>query len=135
MVDEVERTNGRLDVAVANAGTIMIGPAVHITPQDEHEAMDTMYWGVVHLARAAMPHLSGSANGRFVTIGSIGGKVPVPHLLPYTAAKAAAMAYSETLRASWGDRGVRVVTVVPGLMRTGSHAHALTKGRHAMEYR
>ena len=135
LVDQVVGEHGRLDVAIANAGTLVVGPVVHITPEDEHEAMETMYWGMVHLARAAMPHLMQSPDGRFATIGSIGGKIPVPHLLPYTTAKAAAMMYTETLRASWGSRNVKIVTIVPGLMRTGSHAHATIKGRHALEYR
>ena len=135
MVTKVVTERGRLDIAIANAGTLVIGPVAHMSLDDQHEAMNTMYWGTVHLARASMPYLELAPDGRFVTIGSIGGKLPVPHLMPYVAAKAAAMAYSETLRASWGDRNVKVVTVVPGLMRTGSAPHAAVKGRHAEEYR
>jgi hypothetical protein len=66
--------------------------------------------------------------GRIVNITSIGGKVSVPHLLPYTCAKFAAVAFSHGLRAELAGEGVTVVTVVPGLMRTGSYLNAVFKG-------
>jgi len=59
-----------------------------------------------------------------VNIASIGGKVGVPHLLPYVAAKFALTAFSEALHAEFRNRGVRVTTVCPGLMRTGGEVHA-----------
>ena len=63
-----------------------------------------------------------------MNITSIGGKVSVPHLLPYTCAKFAAVGFSEGLRAELGSKGVRVVTIAPGLMRTGSYLNAFFKG-------
>jgi short-subunit dehydrogenase len=71
--------------------------------------------------------------GRVVNITSIGGKVSVPHLLPYTCSKFAALAFSQGLRAELGRRGVTVVTVVPGLMRTGSYLNAVFKGNTEAE--
>jgi len=57
----------------------------------------------------------------------------VPHLLPYTSAKAAAVAFSHGLRAELAGEGVTVVTVVPGLMRTGSYLNASFKGNSEAE--
>jgi short-subunit dehydrogenase len=59
-------------------------------------------------------------SGRIATITSIGGKIVVSHLIPYSCAKFAAVALSEGLRAELGPKGIWVLTVVPGLMRTGS---------------
>jgi short-subunit dehydrogenase len=73
-------------------------------------------------------------HGRIVTIASIGGKVAVPHLVPYGTAKFAAVGFSEGLRAELGARPVSVTTVVPGLMRTGSHLNALFTGRQDAEF-
>jgi short-subunit dehydrogenase len=72
--------------------------------------------------------------GRIVNITSIGGKVAVPHMLPYTASKFAAVGLSEGLRAELMNHGIVVTTVVPGLMRTGSHLNAEFKGRNDEEY-
>jgi short-subunit dehydrogenase len=73
--------------------------------------------------------------GRIANVTSIGGKVSVPWLLPYTASKSAAVGFSEGLRAELAGTGVKVTTVVPGLMRTGSFLSAWFKGdRAALEY-
>jgi short-subunit dehydrogenase len=58
----------------------------------------------------------------------------MPHLLPYNSAKFAAVGFSEGLHAELAKEGIKVVTVVPGLMRTGSHVNAIFKGRHRQEY-
>jgi short-subunit dehydrogenase len=72
--------------------------------------------------------------GRIVNITSIGGKVSVPHLLPYNSAKFAAVGLSEGLRAELAAYGIQVTTIVPGLMRTGSHLNAQFKGDQAKEF-
>jgi short-subunit dehydrogenase len=72
--------------------------------------------------------------GRIVNIASIGGKVAVPHLAPYSASKFALVGFSEGLRAELTAHGILVTTVVPGLMRTGSPRNASFKGRHRAEY-
>jgi hypothetical protein len=73
-------------------------------------------------------------DGRIVNITSIGGKVALPHLLPYGCAKFAAVGFSEGMRAELAKDNIKVTTVVPGLMRTGSHANAAFKGDHRKEY-
>jgi short-subunit dehydrogenase len=69
-----------------------------------------------------------------VNIASIGGKVAVPHLLPYVASKFALVGLSEGLRTELLKDGIHVTTVCPGLMRTGSHLNALFKGDHEKEF-
>jgi short-subunit dehydrogenase len=68
-----------------------------------------------------------------VNITSVGGKVSVPHLVPYSCAKFAAVAFSEGLAAELSGTGIRVVTIAPGLMRTGSYVNALFKGNRRGE--
>ena len=60
----------------------------------------------------------------------IGGKISVPHLVPYSASKFALVGLSEGLRAELAKDGIAVITICPGLMRTGSPRHAIFKGRH-----
>src|SRR5918997_1127581 len=81
-----------------------------------------------------MRSLRRRGEGRIVNISSIGGKISVPHLVPYSASKFALVGLSEGLRAELLKDGVVVTTVCPGLMRTGSPRNALFKGRHRAEY-
>lgn len=129
-----EEQFGRLDVLVNNAGQIEVGPLESQRIEDFQQAMDTMYWGLVCTTLAAYPSMARRGDGRIVNITSIGGKIAVPHLLPYCGAKFAALGFSEGLRAELAKDNVKVTTVVPGLMRTGSHMNATFKGDHRKEY-
>jgi short-subunit dehydrogenase len=119
---------GGIDVLVNNAGQIQVGPVQDMTLGDFEQAMDVMFWGVVYPTRAVLPYMLERRAGRIVNITSIGGKVAVPHLLPYDCAKFAAMGFSEGLRAEMLAQGIKVVTIAPGLMRTGSYRNAIFKG-------
>ena len=65
---------------------------------------------------------------------SIGGKIAVPHLLPYTASKFALVGLSEGMNAELKKDNILVTTVVPNLMRTGSPRNVTVKGDHEAEY-
>ena len=130
---------GRLDILVNNAGIIQVGPAEAMDLGDYHEAMNVNFWGTVHCSLSALPFLlqpnSGRRSGRIVNITSIGGTVAVPHLLPYSASKFACVGFSEAFGIEVAKLGVRVTTVVPGLMRTGSFLNALFKGNRENEFK
>jgi NAD(P)-dependent dehydrogenase (short-subunit alcohol dehydrogenase family) len=134
VVAEAESRFGRLDVLVLNAGIIQVGPASQMTGADFASAMDVMFWGAVHVTDAAMPLLIRN-RGRLLAVTSVGGKLPAPHLLPYTAAKHAAVGYAEGLRVEAIRNGVSVTVGVPGLMRTGSPRNALFTGDRVAENR
>lgn len=133
LIDAAIEHYGRIDVLVNNAGVIQVGPVENMTLQDFEQAMNVMFWGVVYPTLAVLPHLKERRSGRIVNITSIGGKVSVPHLLPYNCAKFAAVGFSEGLRAELMGHGIRVVTIAPGLMRTGSYLNALFKGDQERE--
>jgi NAD(P)-dependent dehydrogenase (short-subunit alcohol dehydrogenase family) len=134
LVDETTGHYGRVDVLVNNAGIIQVGPLPAMTLHDFQVAMDVMYWGVVYPTLAALPGMRERGYGRIVNVTSIGGKVAVPQLLPYDCAKFAAVGFSQGSRAELARDGVVVTTIVPGLMRTGSHLNALFKGDQEQEY-
>jgi NAD(P)-dependent dehydrogenase (short-subunit alcohol dehydrogenase family) len=126
---------GRVDIVVNNAGIIQVGPLSTTTMEDFAQALDVMFWGTLHTTMAVLPQMRARRSGRIVNITSIGGKVSVPHLLPYNCAKFAAVGLSEGLRAELGQDGIQVTTVVPGLMRTGSYVQACFKGQTEREFR
>jgi short-subunit dehydrogenase len=125
---------GRIDVIVNNAGIIQVGSIDSQTIHDFRDAMAVNFWGTVNITLAALPYMERRGDGRIVNITSIGARMPVPHLLPYTASKYAALGFSLGLRAELAEKGVSVTTIVPGLMRTGSHRNALFKGAAKQEY-
>ncbi len=124
---------GRLDLLINNAGIILVGPFESAGIDQFESAMKVMFWAPLHTIRAALPHLR-NTRGRIVNVTSIGGKVSVPHLLPYSCAKFAAVALSEGLRAELAKDGISVSTIAPGLMRTGSHIHARFHGKQKAEF-
>ena len=133
-VETAVRHFGRLDILINNAGVIQVAPAAGMTVDDFREAADVMYWGPLHVIMAALPHFRRQGRGSIVNITSIGGKVSVPHLLPYSAAKFALVGLSEGLSVELRREGIHVMTVVPGLMRTGSHVNAKFGGGQAREF-
>jgi NAD(P)-dependent dehydrogenase (short-subunit alcohol dehydrogenase family) len=125
---------GRLDVLINNAGVIQVGPLAHMDIPDFEDALDVHFWGPLYFIRAALPHLRRQEGARIVNIASIGGKVAVPHLAPYSASKFALVGLSNALHGELARDGICVTTVCPGLMRTGSHVNAQFKGKRTEEF-
>ena len=125
---------GRIDMLINNAGVIQIGPLEHMAYGDYHQAMNVHFWGALHCTEAVLPYMRQRHCGRIVNIASIGGLIAVPHMAPYSASKFALVGYSDSVRAEVAKDGIRVTTVCPGLMRTGSAVNALVKGRHEAEF-
>jgi NAD(P)-dependent dehydrogenase (short-subunit alcohol dehydrogenase family) len=133
LVADVEENVGPIDLLVNNAGIIQVGPAETMALEDYRRAMDVLFWGPVYGAEAVLPRMRARRRGTIVNVTSIGAAVGVPHLAPYDAAKFALRGWSEALGAETAKHGIAVVTVVPGLMRTGSFGHALVKGHRYAE--
>lgn len=134
LVQLVGERLGPIDVLVNNAGIITVGPVETMGVEDFEQAMATNFWGALHTILAVVPEMRRRGQGRIANIASIGGKISVPHLVPYSASKFALVGLSEGLRAELAKDGITVITICPGLMRTGSPRHALFKGRHRAEY-
>jgi NAD(P)-dependent dehydrogenase (short-subunit alcohol dehydrogenase family) len=123
-----------VDVLINNAGVIQVGPLEHMDHEDFENAMATHFWGPLHLILEVTPVMRHRRFGRIVNISSIGGKIAAPHLAPYCASKFALTGLSDAIRAELDPYGIRVTTVAPGLMRTGSPVNAQFKGQHEAEY-
>jgi len=134
LVEETERRLGPLEILVNNASIIQVAPVDALSVKDFQHALAVNFWGTVHPTLAALPGMRARRRGRIVNIASIGGKVSVPHLVPYGAAKFATVGFSEGLAAELARDGVHVTTVVPGLMRTGSYLHAEFEGEAPAEF-
>jgi NAD(P)-dependent dehydrogenase (short-subunit alcohol dehydrogenase family) len=134
LVEVVTERFGQIDVLINNAGIIQVGPLEVMTLEDFERAMDVHFWGPLYTTLAVLPQMRQRRDGRIVNISSIGGKISVPHLVPYSASKFALTGLSEGLRSELLKDNVMVTTVCPGLMRTGSPRNANFKGQHRAEY-
>lgn len=134
LIADVERRLGPIDVLVNNAGQMLVGPLEHMRREDFDAAMAVHFRGPLHATLALLPGMRRRRRGHIVNIASIGGVVAVPHMAPYVASKFALVGLSRALREELAGSGVRVTTVCPGPMRTGSQLGAWFKGRHRDEY-
>jgi NAD(P)-dependent dehydrogenase (short-subunit alcohol dehydrogenase family) len=133
MVAQVIAHYGHIDLLFTVAGEVAIGQARDMELEDIRRAMDVIFWGVVYPVLAVLPSMRARGQGRIAAVTSIGGKIAVPHMLSYSAAKFAAVGFTEGLSAELASEGIHVTTLAPGLMRTGSHLHARFKGNDAQQ--
>lgn len=107
-----------LGMVVANAGVTVSQTAVDASPEDDEWVVDVNLWGVVHTARAFLPHLLDRDEGAMVTVSSLFGLVGWPTQSAYCASKFAVRGYTEALRHELRGTGVRAVCVYPGGVAT-----------------
>jgi short-subunit dehydrogenase len=134
-VEQTAARFGKIDILINNAGTIEVGPLEHMRLEDFDHAMRLHFWAPFVLQMLIVPQMRASGGGRIVNISSIGGKIAVPHMAPYSASKFALTGFSDAIRAELSKDKIFVTTVTPGMMRTGSQVHAKFKGDHSAEYR
>lgn len=134
-VKKVIKHFGEIDIVVNDAGVIMVGAIESFSMHEFEEAMNIMYWGIVNTTLSVLPHMKERKNGQIINITSVGGKVSIPHLLPYSAAKFAAVGFSEGISAELRKDNIHVTTIIPGLMRTGSYLNALFQRDNKTEFK
>jgi len=125
----------KVDILINNAGIIEVGPLGHMQFKDFDRAMRLHFWAPFVLQFLIVPRMRAQGGGRIVNISSIGGRVAVPHMAPYSASKFALTGFSDAIRSDLAGDNIFVTTVTPGMMRTGSHVHAMFKGDQVAEYR
>jgi NAD(P)-dependent dehydrogenase (short-subunit alcohol dehydrogenase family) len=124
---------GQIDILINNAGIVEVGPLEHMQRDDFETSMQLHFWAPVELVSQVVPKMWSGGGGRIVNISSIGGKIAVPHMAPYTASKFALTGFSDAIRAELARYKIYVTTVTPGMMRTDSQGHAKFKGDQAAE--
>src|SRR5207249_1760018 len=109
---------GRLDVLVNNAGYGDVAPFEQLSAERFKAVMDTNFYGVVNVTRAAVPLMREQRSGCILQISSVGGRLTRPGSTPYHAAKWAVGGFTESLAQELSPFGVKVCALEPGGMRT-----------------
>ncbi|MBW7947703.1 MAG: SDR family oxidoreductase, partial [Sphingomonadaceae bacterium] len=133
-IEETHRRFGRIDILVNNAGSIAMAPFESMEPIDFEALMDIYLHAPVQAARLVLPYFRRQGGGRILNIGSMGAKIPVPHMSSYCAGKFALDGFAGVLGIELARENILVTTVHPGLMRTGSHVQAVFKGDQEKEF-
>ena len=115
---------GRLDVVVNNAGYGDIAPFEQLSSERFKALVDTNFYGVVNMTRAALPIMRKQKSGCILQISSVGGRLARPGNAGYHAAKWAVGGFSESLAQEVAPFGVKVCALEPGGMRTNWGARA-----------
>src|ERR1700734_1912766 len=115
---------GRLDVVVNNAGYGDIAPFEQLSTERFKAVVDTNFYGVVNVCRAAVPIMRTQKSGCILQISSVGGRLARPGNTPYHAAKWAVGGFTESLAQEVAPFGVKVCALEPGGMRTNWGARA-----------
>ena len=117
-VAETIKTFGRIDVVVNNAGYGLAGAVEEPSEEEIVRQIDTNVYGVIHVTRAALPHLRKQCSGHIINLSSIAGLIGTPGLSYYNLTKFAVEGLSEGLAAELAPLGVKVTIVEPGPFRT-----------------
>ena len=135
VLEQVTVRFGRLDVLINNAGQIVVSPYDNLTQKDFDRLHKVHVQAPMRLCQLAVEQFRKQGDGgRIVNISSVGGRVSIPHLLPYSASKFNLTGFSEGLAAAVRKEKIYVTTVTPGLMRTGSPRNVRVKGKVEEEY-
>ncbi|HVE07571.1 MAG TPA: SDR family NAD(P)-dependent oxidoreductase [Paraburkholderia sp.] len=109
---------GKLDVVVNNAGYGRVAPFEQASSEDFRAQIETNFFGVVNVTRAALPVLRQQRAGHIFQISSVGGRVGNAGLAAYQAAKWAVGGFTEVLSQELAPFGVHVTALEPGGMKT-----------------
>src|SRR5437879_9841998 len=122
-VEKTVATFGRLDVLVNNAGTAIPKPFEEATLEEMDRVIAINVRGVFVATQAALKHMK--SGGRIIMIGSsVGERVLVPGLVPYSATKGAVKMFTQGLAREVGRRGITVNNVQPGPIHPDSNPAA-----------
>jgi NAD(P)-dependent dehydrogenase (short-subunit alcohol dehydrogenase family) len=109
---------GRIDVVVNNAGYANLAAVEDITLSDFRAQVETNFFGVVNVTKAALPVLRRQGAGHIIQVSSIGGRLATPGLAAYQSAKWAVGGFSGVLAAEVAPLGILVTVLEPGGMQT-----------------
>jgi 3-oxoacyl-[acyl-carrier protein] reductase len=116
-ITEIQKTWGKLDVLVANAGLGYFDSIENLTAEQWNETIDTNLTGVFHSVKAALPLLKVS-KGYIITIASLAGTNFFAGGSAYNASKFGLVGFSQAIMLDLRNYGIKVTTIMPGSVAT-----------------
>lgn len=115
LVEKALEHYGQVDILINNAGICMTAPMEETTLENWQQVINVNLWGYIYTIHALLPHFIAQKKGIIVNVGSIGGKIPLPHMTAYCTSKYAVTGLTETLRLELVPKGIQVCCVHPSV--------------------
>jgi NAD(P)-dependent dehydrogenase (short-subunit alcohol dehydrogenase family) len=129
LAERIVESEGRVDLLFNNAGAGVAKKFLDTTEDDWRWLMDLNVFGVVHGVQAFLPHMLERGEGLIINTASLGG-LAASQLAAYSTSKFAVVGLSESLLVDYGNRGIRVMVVCPGMVATEMVQASIDSGRH-----
>ena len=117
---KIEKKQGRIDVAVNNAGYLLIGPVEELSIEEFKEQFETNFFGAIRVIKAVLPIMRKQRVGTIINISSIAGRIGLPLNSPYVSSKFALEGISESIAYEVDLFGIKVVLIEPGVIKTNA---------------
>jgi short-subunit dehydrogenase len=130
LIDQSIAQYGTIDILVNNAGIYISGPADSFSLEDWHTVIDTNLWGYIHTIHALLPHMLAQGRGMIVNVASVGGKVPIPYLVPYSTSKFAVTGLTQSLQSELSPKGITVCGIYPSVIKSDLMERAIFRGKN-----
>jgi 3-oxoacyl-[acyl-carrier protein] reductase len=132
LVPDCERTMGKLDILVANAGITRDNLLVQLSDQAWDEVIALNLTATFRLARSAVKTMMRRRHGRIIGITSVVGITGNPGQANYTAAKAGMIGMIKSVAQEYAKRGVTANCIAPGFIATAMTDKLNEKQREAI---
>ena len=117
--------SGKIDVWINNAGVLAAGDFDKTPVQVHTQVIETNLIGYVHGAHAAVAQFVKQGNGTLINNISVGGWMPVPFGVGYSASKYGIRGFSEALRGELAKyKDIHVCDLFPAFLDTPGTQHA-----------
>ena len=128
LAEFAERTQGRLDVLLNNAGIIAVGDFETVSLVTEQRVIDVNVKGVMNMAYHAHPYLRATPGARLINLGSASALHGNPEMVAYSLSKRAVNSFTESLDIAWEKDDIQVCDINPMYARTS----LITDNRHLL---
>src|SRR5437762_5218302 len=105
---------GHFDVLINNAGSGHFGPAGNLSEKEIASQFQILFFGHVQLMQLALRAMQERGEGLIINVTSLAGRLPVPFMAAYNAAKAAMASFTMSIQLELPDSRVRIVDLQPG---------------------
>ena len=113
VVDRALSEFGKIDILLANAGIFSFGTIAEMSDQMWADMIDTNLTGVFNSIRAVLPHMIERRSGRIVATASMAGRVGMPNIAHYVAAKWGVIGLVKSVAMEVAQYGITVNAVCP----------------------
>jgi len=134
VLEESVKAFGKVDILVNSAGRTKRAPTLDFTEEDWNNIIDTNLTGTLRAAQVFGRHMLERESGSIINIASLSSFVALYEVAAYSASKAAVASLTKSLAIEWGQRGVRVNAIAPGVFRTPLNEKLLDETERGREF-